>query len=227
MHGLRKEFPGEEFEVKFAVNGALGSPVAYLRRVESALRRHRRYRVIPVREAISWPTHFFTDGRREYALYETGDWLNARHPTLSIVGGLVLKIKLHRTRKRQYVIYRNRESFLTKPAEIFAVLQRTRLRYVGDMVKHRAKDFVIDRVDGRVYSVAVTVCTSGSRVQRQLEVEYSGYLPGKPQIPRGHSRNVIAGVLALSAELHHRLPTLLSPTEERKLTFVTRTPRHH
>ncbi len=92
---------------------------------------------------------------------------------------------------------------------------------IGEMTKERVKDFVIDTRDGRIYAVAVTFCASRGRTQKQLEIEYAGFLPG---YTRTHDRQteILSGIETVSAQIHRLLPKLLHPSTERKFDFVQR-----
>ena len=95
-----------------------------------------------------------------------------------------------------------------------------KLRLIGKMTKERVKDFVIDNEDGRIYAVAVSFCTSNGVVQKQLEIEYSGYLPSFKRPRIATEEEVIEGVQAVSNYIYLQLPRLLTPSIERKFSFV-------
>ena len=94
--------------------------------------------------------------------------------------------------------------------------------YVGEMTKDRVKDFIFDANDGRIYSIAVTFCRSKNRIQKQLEIEYAGYLPGFKNSNKNIEKQVVAGVQELSQYIHNNFFSILKPSVERKFEFVKR-----
>ncbi len=100
--------------------------------------------------------------------------------------------------------------------------QKSSLIRVGDMVKNRVKDFVFDTRDGRIYAVAITFCKSKNKVQKQLEIEYAGYLSGFKNPVRNVEKQVIAGVQELSQYIYKHFPAMLRQSTERKFEFVKR-----
>lgn len=93
---------------------------------------------------------------------------------------------------------------------------------IGRMTKIRVKDFVLDQKDGRIYAVAVTFCRSGKSLQKQLEIEYSGYITSMGKKKNNNEKEVISGVIALSSFIYNRFRKFLTPTVERKFDFVTK-----
>ena len=124
-------------------------------------------------------------------------------------------------------LYRLRHRFARhsyRLVDLDALMQRLRLdpsTSIGTMTKIRVKDFVFDTRDGRVYAVAVTFCASRGRTQKQLEVEYAGYIPGMHGRMENSERQIIARTVELSRHIHDCLPSMLTPSTERKYDFVT------
>ena len=158
----------------------------------------------------------------------------------------MLKVKKHKIIKRAgFRVFKNIESLLIDRKDFADKLARYRRRFrrhdyhlidldkklnelkkdrrtkkIGKMVKVRVKDFVLDAFDGRIYAVAVTFCGSGSKVQKQLEVEYSGYISSFPKFRMGGEKEVVTGVVALSKFIYKGSSDILRPSVERKFEFV-------
>ena len=88
------------------------------------------------------------------------------------------------------------------------------------MKKYRVKDFIMDSIDGRIYAVAVTLCDSNKRIQKQLEIEYSGFIPGFYDFRKNDENQIITGIQDLSLFIHRNSGLSLYPTVETKQEFV-------
>jgi len=100
------------------------------------------------------------------------------------------------------------------------VKRKSLKNYIGIMVKDRVKDFIFDTDNGRIYAIAVTFCKSKGHIQKQLEVEYAGYLPGYKNSKRNIEKQIIDGVQEISGYIYEQLSNILSPSVERKFEFV-------
>ena len=120
----------------------------------------------------------------------------------------------------RYLFRRHDYHLIDLEKKLKALKKSPATRQIGEMIKVRVKDFVLDLSDGRVYAVAITFCSSGKKVQRQLEIEYSGYISSFPKFKMGGEKQVVSGVTALSKFLYRGSPLLLRPSVERKFEFV-------
>ncbi len=234
-HDFTKELKRFEYETKFSIT-TRKSALACLRDVERCFRVPSRFLLVRIAGGDKLVTRvsFFARNNHEYSYFA---YRRAR----------MLKVKRHRVMVRGGLpIFKNEESLLIDRSEFTKNLHRFRHRFVrhsyrlvdlralmqrfrfdptarvGEMVKTRVKDFVLDTRDGRVYAVAVTFCTSSGRTQKQLEVEYAGYIQGVPGRTPNSEREIVARTVELSKHIHHCLPSMLTPSTERKYTFATR-----
>lgn len=105
--------------------------------------------------------------------------------------------------------------------------------YQGFIRKEKGDAFILDTADGRIYSFTITRAhlNNGERVQRQLELEYAGHIPGFPAFKNNDERQIITGMIALAQYTYalnnntkvgsgHRLEMRL--TGERKYDFVSK-----
>ena len=94
------------------------------------------------------------------------------------------------------------------------------------MIKTRVKDFILDLKDGRIYSVCISFCKCRNNIQRQLEIEYSGYLDGFKRI-NNNEKQIINQTLQLSKFIYDKTSLSLEPTIERKFDFVNLNTLHN
>ncbi|ATL72522.1 hypothetical protein [Nocardia terpenica] len=81
--------------------------------------------------------------------------------------------------------------------------------------KRRSKVLAYD-ADGFCYTVAVTVCVAGDRVQRQLEIEYEASEAARDP---GSLVEVAEQVRRAAQRIQHHSPVPLEPTTETKYEF--------
>jgi len=197
-----------EYEIKLECLDKNKELVDFLRMVEAVLKANELYIVDPVQTTSEMTSHFLVDTDNEYSVFRYN-------------GEVMLKIKKHDIIKgRELPIFKNSEHFVYDLAEITAKLQDSRIAYVGSMLKRRIKDFIIDSEDGRVYSLAITICQTGDQKQHQLEVEYYGYLKDR-LIPDPQDEGaLLSKLVTLCAYIQKSCPGEFIPSVERKYEFV-------
>lgn len=232
-HDFTKELKRFEFETKFSITSrkdALSCLDDVVRNVETqspfVLVR------IPTGDRLVTRVSFFIKGDVEYSYF-------------TYRGARMLKVKRHWILLRGgFPIFKNEERLLIDRDDFARKLSRYRRRFarhsyrlidirarmralrfapskqLAVMEKDRVKHFVLDVRDGRVYAVAVTHCTSGGQTQRQLEVEYSGYIPRLGRRIQQSERQIIDRTVELSKHIAARSSMRLTPSTERKFSFA-------
>lgn len=237
-HDFTKEFRAYEFEIKYEIKPSRhGGTLTILHALQRCLKGSPRYLAagIPGGDRLTTTVKFYAGKQTEYSLF-------------SYRGVRMVKVKKHRIiRHGSRRIFKNdekllidRRDFASLPASFRRRFRRhsfrlvsiatwlTRLaeyRRIGTMKKLRVKDFVLDKQDGRVYAVSVSVCTSGGRRQKQLEIEYAGFLPGFPRRSRNNERQVVSRLCDMARIVEQCLGGTIRPTIERKYTFVKKNAR--
>lgn len=233
-HDFTKELKDFEYETKFDIQNKKLSSLEILKKIRRCFEKNQRFILCEVKggdKLLTSVTFFFGDNT-EYSLFRYR-------------GARMVKVKKHRIIKGMpFKIFKNDEQLiidkvdfskkLNKAAHRFKrhnyrlvnldkfLKEKSSLIYVGKMVKNRVKDFVFDATDGRIYAVAVTFCISKNRIQKQLEIEYAGYLSGFGDKKQGMEKQVISGVQNLSKHIHNHFQKILKPSVERKFEFVKR-----
>lgn len=233
-HHFTKERTEYEYETKFQVRSRHATSLQVLQQVRACFVLDGSPLALCTMERgdrLSTQVTFFLKGKTEYSLFRYR-------------GVRMIKLKRHRILKgKQYSVFKNIETLLIDQAEFeqhpeihhrftrhhyklinvetLIRLLTTRGIVIGEMTKERVKDFVIDPRDGRIYAIAITFCTSHRRTQKQLEVEYAGFLPGYPRT-QNRQTEILKGVETISAQIHRYLSKLLRPSTERKFEFVQR-----
>ncbi|CAG7659188.1 hypothetical protein PAECIP111802_07458 [Paenibacillus allorhizosphaerae] len=205
---ILKERAENEYEIKFKILEEGLRIQEYLYRFEDSFTRSSRYLVDRVQECTNMTSYFFTDKEKEYSIFKY------KNETM-------LKIKKHRIIEGdQFPIFVNEELFHTKSSEIISQIMQPAIIYKGRMVKHRIKDFIVDTIDGRVYSLAVTICEASGKLQYQLEVEYSGYIKGYGPFIENHENQIIESLEGLASFVYSNLKKVITPDTQRKFEFV-------
>ena len=206
---VQREFDGQEYETKFAMERAHNDEtIEYLRDIEKCFHDDDRYLLDTVHDESRYTSHFFESPEGEYSVFEYG-------------GGPMLKIKGHQIDAGDTLpVFLNTERFITDSLGIRRIIDGDSVSYVGSMIKSRAKDFVVDSLDGRVYSMAVTLCECNGVIQRQCEVEYSGCISNYEYFQMASTDAIVARLRELSLHVQVNSPIYLIPDVERKLEFV-------
>jgi len=126
------------------------------------------------------------------------------------------------------------DEVVTKVAEVSS---EEGVKYHGQIRKEKGDDFILDTSDGRIYSFTITrahLKKAGDKeetdVQRQLEIEYAGYIPGFAALKKNSEQQIIQGMVDLSRytfALYGSTPLPngwrmnLHVTDERKYDFVS------
>jgi hypothetical protein len=120
--------------------------------------------------------------------------------------------------------------------KIAEVMREAGIKYAGKIRKEKAEDFILDIKDGRFYSFALTRAhlvkpgeKAESAVQRQLEIEYAGFIPGFAAFHKNSEEEIITGLVDVAtycSVLYNGKKTMdgftlsIKPTLERKFDFV-------
>lgn len=233
-HDFTKELKDFEYETKFDIQNKNLSSLEILKKIRHCFEENQRFILCEVKggdKLLTSVTFFFGDNT-EYSLFRYR-------------GARMIKVKKHRIIKgAPFRIFKNDEQLiidrddfskkLIKVAHRFKrhnyqlinldkfLKEKSSLVHIGEMVKNRVKDFVFDATDGRIYAVAITFCKSKNKIQKQLEIEYAGYLPGFGNKRQGTEKQVIAGVQNLSKYIYSHFLKMLKSSVERKFDFVKR-----
>lgn len=233
-HDFTKELKDFEYEIKFDIKtNKLGS-LEILKKIRSCFKKNHQFVLCEIKDGDKLLTHvsFFFGDNTEYSLFRYR-------------GARMIKIKKHRIIKGiPFSIFKNDEQLIIDKGDFSSKLsdlqhrfkrhnyrlvdlnyflqQKSALIDVGEMIKNRVKDFVFNASDGRIYAVAITFCKSKNKIQKQLEIEYAGYLPGFKNSGRNVEKQVIAGVQELSEYIYKYFPVMLKSSVERKFEFVKR-----
>ncbi|HLE07119.1 MAG TPA: hypothetical protein VI933_00680 [archaeon] len=233
-HNFNKELKDSEYETKFNVTSK-GSIMNLLEKIETLFSKNRNFLLCKVKggDKLLTKVTFFENSGIEYSFFRYR-------------GARMIKVKIHRIiSTRPIPIFGNDEQLLIDKKDFLGKLQYARHRFkrhkytlinlekvleklksdkktkvVGEMLKTRVKDFVLNSNDGRIYAVAVTFCKSKNRIQKQLEIEYAGFIPGFREFKNNSREQIVSGVLGLSNYFHKSLPKILKPSTERKFEFV-------
>jgi len=231
-HDFTKELKDFEYETKFDIQDKKLNSLEILKKIRRCFEDSQQFILCEVRGGDKLLTHvtFFFGGNTEYSLFRYR-------------GARMVKVKKHRIIKSTpFRIFKNDEQLIIDKDDFSKKLNKVKHRFkrhnyklvhldkflreksslvhIGEMVKNRVKDFVFDSTDGRIYAVAITFCKSRNKIQKQLEIEYAGYLSGLGDKKRGTEKQVIAGVQNLSKHIHSYFPKMLRPSVERKFEFV-------
>ncbi len=234
LEAPKKEFPDIEYEVKFSIDPwhvethrskepAVGE---YLSALEFPATSRARF----LRDASDIITkgtnHFFGNNGSEKLV------------VIEKMGKLYLKEKSDplpfdvQVPYQEIVIKRTEKRYETSMEDILAKTTAVTTeggKYHGKIEKDKADTFVLDTNDGRIYSVTVTIAKNKEAVQRQLELEYAGFVPGFVGFEHETERQLISGMVDLAKHvgvLYSNAPVgkgwrmQLNLTHERKYDFV-------
>lgn len=206
----KKEFDGIEYEIKLECIDKNKTLSELLKLVELAIDSSNLYQTDKVRTKTEMVSYFFVDKKNEYSIFRYEE-------------KVMLKIKKHNILKSyKFPIFKNTENFMYNLSEIAVKLESKNIVYVGNMIKRRIKDFVIDNQDGRIYSLAITICETLGQLQHQLEVEYYGYLPGYGKLDENNESEILERLFKLTNFIYKTCKNEFIPSIERKYEFVTK-----
>lgn len=206
---IGREFPDREFEIKFEFQQKGLELSHYLALIEKAIKGSGRYVIDPVQVRSTMTTHFFSDNDLEYSIFEYEN-------------RLMLKKKRHEVLHSElFQVYCNDETFLYDLNAIKSELEKNQVHYMGCMTKKRIKDFLLNTTDGRIYSLAVTICEAYNQFQYQFEIEYNGYISKMEHLDNNENKLVDALILT-AKDLYEVIGSDIIPSGDRKFDFVQR-----
>jgi hypothetical protein len=235
---IPKEFPETEYEVKFDVRpkgiGDEPSVVEYMDAFEFPCGKNTRFFKDPMNTFATGINNFY------------GDSLDERLVVIEKGNGLFLKEKglveqLESEVPYSEIVIKRSEirypaSFEEVERKVNDVCKENGVRYRGKIRKEKGDFFVLDSNDGRIYSFCFTRAhlikpgqKEESGIQRQLEIEYAGYIPGVGNINIGCEDEIVSGMLdnaRYTYGLYGDSPVKqgwrmnLSVTNERKYDFI-------
>ncbi|MFD1956888.1 hypothetical protein ACFSL6_22605 [Paenibacillus thailandensis] len=206
-----RELSGNEYEIKFEFHHKNLELRDYLTEIENALYGNEQYIIDPVQTVSTMNTHFFMDIEN-----------NTEYSVFNYDGQLMLKIKKHQLLEYgRMPVYANVETFQYEKNRIRHILEQPHVRYVGTMTKNRIKDFLMNNHDGRIYSLAVTICEANDRFQYQFEIEYNGYSSQRESILEDEDL-LIGKLVQVGEDIYSSANAFMKPSRERKYEFVTK-----
>lgn len=229
-----KEFPDMEYEIKFNIGVVEGKGKEpdmkdYLNAFDFPPSNTARFLKDPCNIITEGTNHFFGEGIEErlvviekmgkFYLKEKGQpvQLDVSIPHQEIV--------IKRTEKRW-------ETSIEEIMEKVGDIKKNNSAYKGKIRKEKGDIFILDTADGRIYSFTINRSHLGKEIQRQLEVEYAGYVPGFTAFEKNSEAQIVSGMVDLAkyiAVLYHNAPIAngwkmqLGITNERKYDFVAKT----
>lgn len=234
-----KEFPDIEYESKFEITFAgtcneddCNEPSVgdLLSAFVFPLGPSTRFIKDPVRTVAQGKNHFYGRGVEERLVVIEkggGHYIKTKSDPLPFDADvpfqdLVIKRKEDR-----------RKATLEEILEKVAAVTQDGGQYFGHIIKDKGDDFILDVNDGRIYSFTVTRAEDASdsnRVQRQLEIEYAGFVPGFPHFIKDDETQIISGLVDLAKHtlfFGNNAPVagrrlFARPTSQRKYDFISK-----
>ncbi len=232
-----KEFSDIEYEVKFNIDLAGDSTQQlslcdYLDMFDFPVVTSSRFLKDPLNTTSEGFNHYFgtNTAERLVVIDKMGKgYMKEKGESLPI--DINLSHKDIVTKRREVLLPATLSEIIER---IHQVTRESGVHYRGKIKKERADMFLLNAHDGRIYNFTVTraqITRSEQQVetQRQLEIEYAGYLPGFKNFKNEDEQQLIRSMLDLTRytyALYHDvlLPDegrmKLVPTKERKYDFV-------
>jgi len=176
--------------------------------------------------------HFYGDAEKErLVVIEKGDkmYMKEKSPPLE------MRLQ-HDIPYSEIVMKRTEHRYGATLAEVLAKTEevvRAGSIYQGCVVKEKGDTYILDTHEGRIYSLTLTRATlergEETLVQRQLELEYAGYIPGFPQFEKDSEEQIVAAMVEIAKHIGffyrstHVTPKWkidLAFTNQRKYDFV-------
>ncbi len=231
-----KEFPEIEYEVKFSITPLppakkTKEPTVqqYLDAFSFPATNTARFIKDPIDSIAEGTNHFFgADGDERLVVIEKGgkNYLKEKSQPLELKTNVQFgQIVMKRTESRYPATM---EEILNKVSEV----QKENGVYQGNIRKEKGDIFVLDTNDGRIYSFTVTrahLSGDETKIQRQLEMEYAGHVPGFSAFVENDEEQIVSGMVDLAkyvAVLYNNAPVAngwkmqLELTNQRKYDFV-------
>lgn len=237
---IPKEFAEMEYEVKFEINiengrGNEPSIEEYLGAFDFPVATNARFLKDPVNNIAEGVNRFFGTNEEERLVIITkagGTYLKEKGEILPLTTGTPFEeLVIKRTEKRYPA---DVDQLANKLADVTSELD---VKYKGRIRKEKGDIFILDANDGRIYSYTVTrahLTKNGDKketaIQRQLEIEYAGYLKGFDSFEKDSEKQIVGGMVDLARYtygLYSSTPLArgwkfnLNPTNERKYDFVS------
>lgn len=245
---IPKEFNGIEYEVKFDIvpNGRGKEPgvEAYLDAFDfpvGANTKVARYLKDPINNVATGVNHFYGDSMDEKVVV-----IEKMGKTYLKEKGLVSPIS-YGIPGEQLVIKRTEDRYEAGIENIISKVNDTLSvpgnEYRGKIRKEKGDAFVLDALDGRIYSMSFTrahLIRAGesieSDIQRQMEFEYAGYIPGFGGFKKDSEPEIIKGMVELAKQVYrlygmgsdavlaNSWTMRVEPTFQRKYDFIIGNP---
>lgn len=235
---IPNEFPEIEYEVKFDIGvagkGNEPSVVKYLDSFDFPPAKTARFLKDPVNCFAIGTNSFYGDSNDErLVVIEKGEGIYLKEKGLveaidSVVPYSSIVVKRKEVRWKSTL-----EEALDK---VSSLCNEKGVEYRGRIRKEKGDAFILDSNDGRIYSFTVTRAhltkpnmDKESGIQRQLELEYAGYLPGFSGFSNKNENQLLSGMVDLArytqglygnAPIGNGWKMDLSITNERKYDFV-------
>lgn len=201
-----KEFPEIEYEIKFSINSLPPAKETkepsiqqYLGAFTFPATTNSRFLKDPIDSIAEGRNHFFgNNGEEKLVIIEKGGktFLKEKSQPLELkttvpYGQIVIK----RTESRYPATM---EEILNKVSEV----QKTNGTYQGNIRKEKGDAFILDTNDGRIYSFTINRSHlkkgDETKIQRQLEIEYAGHVPGFSAFLENDEEQLISGMVDLA-----------------------------
>ncbi|MBI4140586.1 hypothetical protein HY485_01980 [Candidatus Woesearchaeota archaeon] len=232
-----KEFPELEYELKLAVvplppKKSVEEPSIdqYLDAFEFPAARNARFLKDAINTNAEGRNHFFgrADEERLVVIEKGGKfYLKEKSSPLPVDTGVPYEQLVMKRTERRY------EASMDEILKKVAAESHGGSEYQGVIRKEKGDAFVLGTYDGRIFSFTITRAHlehgSKSKVQRQLEIEYAGYVPGFRDFVKDDERQIVAGMVDIAKQvafLSNNVPVAngwrmqLGVTNERKYDFV-------
>ncbi|MBW3015777.1 hypothetical protein KY330_05110 [Candidatus Woesearchaeota archaeon] len=236
---IPKEFPEIEYEVKFDIQLIEGSGkepeiADYLNTFDFPATKAARFIKDPVSNIATGTNSFIGRGLEERLVVIEkcgGLYLKEKGSILPVdVGVDYQDIIVKRTEVRYPV---SAQEMIEKSSDI---LKESGVELKGRIRKEKGDDFILDTNDGRLYSFTINrshLTKAGQKketaIQRQLELEYAGFIPGFSGFKKNSEKQIVQGMVDLARfvyNLYNNAPIKrnwrmqLRVTNERKYDFV-------
>ncbi len=238
VNDIPKEFPEIEYEIKFDIQtqgiGSEPKLETYLDAFDFPAPVNARFLKDPVNNVATGLNRFYgTDSEERLVVITKGNgtYLKEKSEFLPVETDIPLKqIVLKRKEDR-------RAATIDEVTDkIVDVTSEEGVKYRGKVRKEKGDAFILDSSDGRIYSFTITRShlikpkeKKESEIQRQLEIEYAGYLPISSGFKKESEEQIVSGMIDLARYtygLYMVVPVTsgwrirLIPTLERKFDFV-------
>lgn len=236
---IPKEFNDTEYEVKFDIGIDKKRKEPKLEELLNAFDfpavRNARFLKDSVNIITEGVNNFYGNeiDERLVVIEKAGSlYLKEKGPVIPLELGVNFEeIVIKRSEKR------GKASFEEVSRKVDEIRRENSVDYKGKIRKEKGDAFILDVSDGRIYSFTVTRANlikpgekKESDVQRQLELEYAGYIPGFKGFEKNSEQQIVHGMVDLAKYtyiLYNNAPVNgcrmnLALTGERKYDFVSR-----